>query len=104
LVANVVTTPTDITAAAEDITITDKERAGRIRRFVVRGAVPVESYGELFRCFVGPSARMNLKKLRLGIQFEMETQPNEAFDPNDPALKAMQEAARQLGLTFEAEE
>ena len=59
---------------------------------------------ELFRCFVGPAARMNLKRLHLGIHFEMEVPEGQALDPNDPALKAMKEAARQLGLTFEVEE
>ena len=75
-----------------------------VRRFSVRGAVPVENYGELFRCFVGPAARMNLKRLHLGIQFEMEVPEGQELDPNDPALKAMKEAARQLGLTFEVGE
>jgi len=75
-----------------------------VKRFSVRGAVPVENYGELFRCFVGPAARMNLKRLHLGIHFEMEVPEGQALDPNDPALKAMKESARQLGLTFEVEE
>ncbi|MBX5494088.1 MAG: hypothetical protein IRZ15_02010 [Bryobacteraceae bacterium] len=43
-----------------------------VRRFIIRGDVPVESWTELFRCFVQPAIRMNLKKLRLGVQFEME--------------------------------
>ena len=48
--------------------------------------------------------RMNLKKLSLGIQFEMETLPDKELDMNDPSLKAMEEAARQLGIKFETEE
>ena len=28
-----------------------------VRSFRVRGSVPMENYGELFRCFVGPAAR-----------------------------------------------
>jgi hypothetical protein len=76
----------------------------KVRRFVVRGAVPVENYAELFRCFVGPAVRMNLKKLNIGVQFEMETGAERGLDPNDAALKAMREAAKQLGLTFEVEE
>lgn len=75
-----------------------------LRRFVVRGAVPVENWGELFRCFVGPAARMNLKKLQLGVQFVMEVPEGRELSENDPAIKAMKEAARQLGLTFEMEE
>ncbi len=74
---------------------------GTVQRFVVRGGVPVENCGELFRCFVGPAARMNLKKLELGVQFEMELSEGYALSKNDPALKAKTEAARQLGLSFE---
>jgi len=76
---------------------------GTVRRFVVRGDVPVENWGELFRCFVGPAARMNLKKLQLGVQFEMVLSEGRALSENDPALKAMKEAARQLGLKLEIE-
>lgn len=79
-------------------------RQPRVRRFVVHGAVPVENYSELFRCFVGPAARMNLKKLHLGIQFEMEAVEGQELDPNDPSLKAMKESARQLGLEFDTGE
>ncbi len=60
---------------------------------MVRGAVPVENWGELFRCFVGPAARLNLKKLDLGVQFQMDF-PEAGIEPNDPSVKAMKEAAR----------
>ena len=89
--------------AGVPITRPEEERR-KIGRFKVSGSVPVENYGEMFRCFVGPAARMNLKKLKLGVQFEMETFPEKELDPNDPSLKAMQEAARQLGMKFETEE
>ncbi|MBW1911012.1 MAG: ATP-binding protein [Deltaproteobacteria bacterium] len=85
-------------------TTPSEEEVRKVRRFKVSGSVPVENYSELFRCFVGPAARMNLKKLNLGIQFEMETFPDKELDPNDPSLKAMEEAARQLGIEFEKEE
>ena len=74
-----------------------------VRRLIVRGDVPVENWGELFRCFVGPAARMNLKKLHLGVQFEMELPEGRLLTENDPAVKAMKEAARQLGLKLEVE-
>lgn len=61
------------------------------------------AYGELFRCFIGPAARMNLDKLRLGVQFEMETSEGQGLGENDPSLKAMREAARQLGLNLDVE-
>jgi hypothetical protein len=47
---------------------------------------------------------MNLKKLGLGVQFEMVLPEDRTLSENDPALKAMKEAARQLGLTFEVGE
>ena len=85
-------------------TVTKPGARGTVRRFVVRGEVPVENWSELFRCFVGPAARMNLKKLGLGVQFEMVLPEDRNLSENDPALKAMKEAARQLGLTFQIEE
>ncbi|MDE2644924.1 MAG: DUF499 domain-containing protein [Bacteroidota bacterium] len=74
-----------------------------VKRFFVQGEVPVEQWGELFRCFVNPAARMDLKKLGLGIQFEMIPPEGETLHENDPALKAMKEAATQLGLTLKIE-
>jgi hypothetical protein len=82
-------------------TVTKPEAKGTIRRLIVQGNVPVENWGELFRCFVGPAARMNLKKLHLGVQFEMVLPDDQPLSENDPALKAMKEAARQLNLRFE---
>ena len=76
---------------------------GAVQRFVVQGEVPVESWSELFRCFVGPAARMNLKKLGLGVQFEMVLPEDGTLSENDSAFKAMKEAARQLGLTLTIE-
>ena len=79
-------------------------KRGGVKRFTVSGAVPVENYQELFRCFISPAVRMNLKKLHLGFQFEMEVAGDQQLDVNDPSLKAMKEAARQLGLKFEVED
>ena len=47
---------------------------------------------------------MNLKKLGLGVQFEMVLPEDRTLSENDPTPKAMKEAARQLGLAFEAGE
>lgn len=77
---------------------------GTVQRFVVRGEVPVEYWAELFRCFVSPATRMNLKRLGLGVQFEMVLREGAALSENNSALKTMKEAARQLGLTLEIEE
>ena len=72
-----------------------------VQRLVVRGAVPVESWGELFRCFVGPAVRMNLKKLELGVRFEIVLPDDGTLNEDDSAIKAMKEAARQLGLMLD---
>jgi hypothetical protein len=74
-----------------------------VRRVRIEGVVPLENYNELFRCFVGPAARMNLKQLKLGIRFVLESQADAPLNADDQSLKAMQEAARQLGLKFSAE-
>ncbi|GIW70789.1 MAG: hypothetical protein KatS3mg102_0331 [Planctomycetota bacterium] len=76
---------------------------GTVRRVVGRGAVPVENRGELFRCFVGPAARMNLMRLGSGVHFELVLPEDRPMSENDPALEAMQEAARQLGLQLDIE-
>ena len=75
-----------------------------VRRFAVRGRVPVESWPDIFRAFVGPAARMQLRKLTLGIDFEAHASSEGLLSPDDPALKNMREAAQQLGLHFETEE
>ena len=75
-----------------------------VRRFVVQGEVPVESWAELFRCFVGPAANMHLKELGLGVRFEMALHDDRAMSEDHAALKAMTEAARQLGLKLQIEE
>ncbi|NLG83862.1 MAG: hypothetical protein GX493_04470 [Firmicutes bacterium] len=46
---------------------------------------------------------MELKKLELGVEFEMEFPEEETLSENDPTLKAMKESARQLGLAFETD-
>jgi hypothetical protein len=46
---------------------------------------------------------MQLKRLQLGVQFEIEL-PDGGLSDSDPAIKAMKEAARQLGLDLETEE
>ena len=89
-----------------DETTSDEETStkGTVRRVVVQGEVPVESWSELFRCFVGPAAQMRLKKLGLGVQFEMALPDDRALRENDAVLMSMKEAARQLGLKLQIEE
>lgn len=75
----------------------------QIRRIMISGNVSLDSWSDIFRAFVNPAGRMNLKHLRLGIDFELETQDGQHLDENDPALKAMKEAARQLGLEIDTQ-
>ena len=108
--------PGDDTGAAPEIdTGIDEERYGNasdteivtkrmIQRFVVQGEIPVESWGDLFRCFVGPAVKMNLKKLGLGVRFEITLPEDSPLSENDSAFKAMEEAATQLGLKLQVEE
>ena len=77
--------------------------ARQTRRITIAGEVPLDSWSDVFRSFVSPAARMGLKKLRLGIDFELVTQDGQPLDENAPALKAMKEAARQLGLKLKEE-
>ena len=74
-----------------------------VKKIVVQGEVPVGQWAELFRCFVGPAARMNLKTLGLGIQFEMIPTEGKALHENDVTFKSMKESAQQLGLRFRVE-
>ena len=57
-----------------------------------------ENWPDVFRCFVAPGVRLNLRKLQLGIDFQFETQDGQPLNLDDPAVKAMIESARQLGL------
>lgn len=63
----------------------------------------LENWAELFRCFVNPASRLNLRRLKLGIHFELEKGEDQLFDENDPTFKALKESARQLGLEFDEE-
>lgn len=90
------------TVGGSDETIIEKDipPMETVRRFVVQGEVPVENWAELFRCFVVPATKMNLKKLGLGVHFEMVLPEDSALNENDQKFKAMQESATQLGLTL----
>jgi len=85
-------------------TATKPGAEGTVRRFVVRGEVIADDWSELFQCFVKPAAQMNLKKLGLGVQFEMVLPEDRALNENNPTLKTMKEDARRLGLMFQIEE
>jgi len=79
--------------------------AGRqIRKVTINGSVPLESWSEVFKCFVNPAVRLNLKLKRLGIDFEVEMPAGATLDENNATFKSMKESARQLGLNFETED
>ena len=75
-----------------------QESPALVRRVIIRGSVPPESWSDVFRCFVNPAVRMQLGALKLGIEFELEANPTAPLNPDDPALKAMRESARQFSL------
>jgi hypothetical protein len=76
----------------------------RLHRVHVKGVVPVENWSDLFRSFISPSARLNLKRQALGVSFDFEFPDGSSATADDAAIKAMKEAASQLGLVFEIEE
>jgi len=55
----------------------------------------------VFCSFVSLAARMNLKRLWLSIDFEVEARDDRPLDENNPASKAMKGSIRQLGLRLE---
>jgi hypothetical protein len=95
------TPPEDQDSSTTTAVDTSAPSTEQMMRLLITGAVSLDNWSEIFRCFVSPAARMNLKRLRLGIHFELEAHDGQPLDPNDPRLKAMKEAARQLGLEFE---
>jgi hypothetical protein len=103
----------DTTGKKKGPTITDKgggdstsdnggvKVAKQVRRVTIKGDVPMESWADVFRCFVNPAVRLSPKQLRLGIDFEIDLSAPLAEDHS--TLKAMREAARQFGLELEEE-
>ena len=75
----------------------------RVRRISVRGDVAVESWSDLFRCFVNPLARMHPKKLTAGAEFDATFADGQGPAVDDTRIKALIEAANQLGLTVKGE-
>jgi len=75
----------------------------RVRRISVRGDVAVESWSDLFRCFVNPLARMHPKKLTAGAEFDATFADGQGPAVDDTRIKALIEAANQLGLTVKVE-
>lgn len=80
------------------------EAAKPVKKIVIKGSVPLESWSDVFRCFVSPAARLNPKKLDLAVEIEAGFSEDRALKPDDVAVKAMKEAARQLGLEIEIED
>ena len=95
---------TDMRDGAEKRKTEERESPPTVRRIIIRGNVPPESWSDVFRSFVNPAVRMQLRALKLGIEFELEANPSAPLSPDDPALKAMRESARQLGLKIDEEE
>jgi hypothetical protein len=94
------TKPDATTATTTEATTTAGKK---VRRISIKGNVALENWTEVFRCFILPASRMNPKRLRLGIDFELETSDNQPLDENHPTIKAMKESARQLRLELDQE-
>lgn len=100
----------DGSTGSVDIAGTDKDETepitatARVKRIKITGKVPLESWPDLFRCFINPAARMNLKKLDIGVAFEMVPGDEQKLSLDHSTIKAMQESARQLGLEIEIDE
>jgi hypothetical protein len=97
------------TTITTDVTSDGEQRAGsatgtiakEIRTIRISGDVPVENWSDIFRSFVSPSARMDLKELKLGIEFVLTAKTDKPLNPDDPAIKSFVESARQLGLRLQ---
>jgi hypothetical protein len=74
-----------------------------VKKLKVSGAVPIESWHELFRCFVKPSADLKPKRLKLGVDLDLAFDDEQGVSPDSPAIQGMREAARQLGLDIDVE-
>ena len=81
----------------------ETEDGDKIRRIKITGTVPVESWSDVFRSFVNPAARMNLTKLKLGIDFDLELSEDHPLSEDDPEYKRLKEAAQQLGINLKTE-
>jgi hypothetical protein len=81
----------------------ETEDDDKIKRIRITGTVPVESWSDVFRSFVNPAARMNLKKLRLSIDFDLELSDDHPLSEDDPEYKRLKEAAQQLGINLKTE-
>jgi hypothetical protein len=75
-----------------------------VKKITITGTVPIESWHELFRCFVKPSADLKPRKLKLGIDFELVFGDDQNVRADSPVIRAMKEAARQLGLEIDVPE
>jgi hypothetical protein len=69
-----------------------------VKTIRISGDVPLENWPDMFRCFISPSARMDLQQFKIGVDFVLIAKPEKPFDPDHPTIKALIESARQLGL------
>ncbi len=88
-------------ATGEETVVEVVDDNNKIHSFRISGNVATENWTELFRCFIQPTLRLNLKKLQISVSFSGETHEGNPLDVNDPSVKGMKEAAKQLGLKFD---
>ncbi len=85
----------------EESVVSDGRVVARVR---VHGKVPVESWSDIFRCFIQPLVSKSWKKVELGIDLEFSANQASSQSLEDPVVKMLKEAASQLGLDIEIED
>lgn len=98
------TTPTGKTGQPTQTVPVSVPTGKTARRITISGAVPAEHRTDVLRCFVSQSVRLNPKKLKLGINFELVFDDGQKVKLDEPSITTMKEAARQVGLDIAVEE
>src|SRR5205823_6746811 len=76
-------------SGATSTTTTTGKPAQTVKGVCIAGNVPLESWVELFRCFVNPASKLGLKALQLGVEFKLVAHDGQPLDPDHPTMKAM---------------
>ena len=102
-ISQTASTGTNETAGTQTSSASSATANTKVQRVVIHGNVPIEGWSDIFRSFVSPAARLNFKRVQLGIDFVFETKADQALNADDQAIKSMKEAAQQLGLQIDVE-
>lgn len=75
-----------------------------IRRLAVRGSIPSEAYGELFRTIVSPMRDLDAGSVRLRVEVEGEISKGQGLSALHPAVRRLRESALRLGMELVLDE